>query len=188
MNEQVFERFPVLQTDRLQLVRHELVHAPDMYQLRIDQDAMQFLDTHPPKSVADIEAKINENRSNFEDKIGINWIIKMKDSDEAIGYMGIWRIDKHNNRGELGYAIKKQYWKKGIASEAAKTIINYGFSKMELHTIMANTNPLNIGSKALLIKLGFILEAHFRQDYYFDGKYLDSDIYGLIKEDWPFKL
>ncbi|MFT6335844.1 MAG: ribosomal-protein-alanine N-acetyltransferase [Saprospiraceae bacterium] len=100
--------------------------------------------------------------------------------------MGICRIDKHNNRGELGYALKKQFWNKGIASEAAKVVINYGFSKMELNTIMANTNPLNVGSKALLTKLGFFYEAHFRQDYYFDGKYLDSDIYGLIKKDWKY--
>lgn len=71
MNEQVFEKFQELQTDRLQLVRHELEHAPDMYELRIDEDVVQFLDTHPPKSIADIEAKINENRSNFDDKKGI---------------------------------------------------------------------------------------------------------------------
>jgi len=48
---------------------------------------------------------------------------------------------------------------------------------------MANTNPLNSASQSLLTKLGFIKEAHFRQDYYFDGQYLDSAIYGLIKED-----
>ncbi|MFT6335843.1 MAG: hypothetical protein ACI86M_003685 [Saprospiraceae bacterium] len=71
MNEQVFEKFQELQTDRLQLVRHELEHAPDMYELRIDEDVVQFLDTHPPKSIADIEAKTNENRSNFDDKKGI---------------------------------------------------------------------------------------------------------------------
>jgi ribosomal-protein-alanine N-acetyltransferase len=186
MNEQIFEKFQELHTERLHLVRHELIHAPDMYELRIDESVIQFLDTDPPKSITDIEDKIKENRRNFDDKKGITWILKIKGSDEAIGYMGIWRIDKHNNRGELGYALKKQYWKKGIASEAAKAIINYGFSKMELHTIKANTNPLNEGSKALLTKLGFKHEAHFRQDYYFDGKYLDSFIYGLIKDDWKY--
>lgn len=45
MNEQVFEILPVLQTDRLQLVRHELGHAADMYQLRIDKDVVKFLDS-----------------------------------------------------------------------------------------------------------------------------------------------
>ncbi len=184
MNESVFTSFPILQTERLDLVRHNKVHAADMFALRTDDDVMLFLDTHPPKSITDIENKIQENISNFDNKIGINWIIKIKESDEAIGYMGIWRVDKHNNRGEIGYAIKKEFWNKGIASEAARTIINYGFSQMELNTIMANTNPKNLASQSLLKKLGFVQEALFRQDYFFDGKYLDSAIYGLIKEDW----
>jgi len=127
-----------------------------------------------------------ENISNFDNKKGINWILKLKDSREAIGYMGLWRIDKKNNRGEIGYALKKKHWNKGLATEAAKCIINYGFDSIKLHTIMANTNPLNTASQSLLIKLGFIKEAHFRQDYYFDGEYLDSAIYGLIKEDWKY--
>lgn len=186
MNESVFRSFPTLQTERLDLVRHHISHASDMFALRTDSEVMQYLDIHPPKSITDIESKIQENIQNFDDKLGITWIIKIKDSNEAIGYMGFWRIDKHNNRGELGYALKKKYWKKGIASEVAKSLINFGFTTMKLHTIKANTNPLNLGSQALLSKLGFIQEAHFRQDYYFDGKYLDSSIYGLIKEDWKY--
>lgn len=186
MNEKVFDKFPVLQSERLSFVRHSLDHAEDMYALRTNPDVMQYLDVHPPKSIIDIENKIKENISNFDDKVGINWIIKMKGSDEAIGYMGIWRIDKYNNRGEIGYALKKKYWNKGVATEAAKTIINYGFQEMQLHTIKANTNPENKGSQNLLTKLGFLKEAHFRQDYYFDAQYLDSAIYGLIKEEWKF--
>lgn len=186
MNESVFDKFPVLYTDRLRLVRHDLSHAADMYQLRTDAEVVKYLDTHLPKSITDIENKIKENIENFNNKIGINWIIQLKDSKEAIGYMGIWRIDKHNNRGELGYALKKSYWQLGIATEAAKSVINFGFREMEIHTIMANTNPHNKASQALLTKLGFIQEAYFRQDYFFDGQYLDSAIYGLIKEDWLF--
>jgi len=184
MNEIVFATFPSLQTKRLELVRHNKKHASDMFALRTDDEVMQFLDTHPPNNIKDIENKIQENISNFDDRIGINWIIKMKNAEEAIGYIGIWRIDKQNNRGEIGYALKKEYWNKGIATEATIKVINFGFSKMQLHTIMANTNPKNLASQALLKKLGFIQEAYFRQDYYFNGKYLDSAIYGLIKEDW----
>jgi len=184
MNEAVFDSFPLLETERLQLVRHSLDHAEDMYQLRTDTEVMKYLDVHPPKSISDIENKIKENISDFDNKKGINWILKLKESPEAIGYMGLWRIDKKNNRGEVGYALKQEYWNKGIATEAGKCIINFGFDILKLHTIMANTNPLNSASQSLLTKLGFIKEAHFRQDYYFDGQYLDSAIYGLIKEDW----
>ncbi len=184
MNENVFHQFPVLESERLVLVRHSLDHIADMYALRTDKTVMKYLDTHPPKSMQDIEAKIEENISNFDNKVGVNWVITLKESNETIGYMGIWRIDKPNNRGEIGYALKKDHWNQGIATEAAKTIINFAFRKMELHTIKANVNPDNIASHHLLTKLGFKKEAHFRQDYFFDGKYLDSAIYGLLNEDW----
>lgn len=103
--------------------------------------------------------------------------------------MVIWvsrEIGKHNNQGEVGYSLKTKYRGKGIASEADKAIINFGFSKMKINRIMANTNPLKTVSQDLLIKLGFIREAQFRQNYYFDGKHLDSDIYGLIKVDLKY--
>ena len=186
MNEIVFEKFPILETKRLNLIRHSLDHAENLYALRTDRDVMKYLDAHPPSSVKDTETKIKENIACFDNKVGINWIIEEKKSKEVIGYMGIWRIDKHNNRGEIGYALHKKFWKRGLASEAAKIIINYAFQNMELHTLKANTNPDNINSQHLLQKLGFIKEAHFRQDYYFDGVYLDSAIYGLIKQDWKF--
>jgi len=186
MNDKVFDKFPILETDRLKLVRHDLSHADDMYTLRTDEQVMAYLDVYPPKSVSDIEIKIKENIKDFDDKKGINWIITKKDSPEAIGYMGLWRIDQTNHRGELGYALKREYWNQGIATEAATKIINFGFDDIQLNTVMANTNPLNSSSQALLKKLGFVREAYFRQDYFFDGRYLDSAIYGLIKDDWKF--
>jgi len=78
MNEAVFDSFPLLETERLQLVRHSLDHAEDMYQLRTDTEVMKYLDVHPPKSISDIENKIKENISDFDNKKGINWILKLK--------------------------------------------------------------------------------------------------------------
>jgi ribosomal-protein-alanine N-acetyltransferase len=51
---------------------------------------------------------------------------------------------------------------------------------MNLHTIKANINTGNDASRQMLLKHGFLKEALFRQDYYFNGKFLDSEIYGLI--------
>lgn len=185
MNDSCFDNFPELHSNRLILRRHELADAPLMYKLRTDEQVMKFLDAHPPQSVTDIEKKIIEIRADFDHKKGINWIIALKTNPTiALGYMSLWRIDKHNNRGEIGYALAQRYWNQGIAKEAARLVIKYAYSHMGLHTIMANTNPQNIASQALLTSLGFQKEAHFRQDYYFDGQYLDSYIYGLIKEDW----
>jgi ribosomal-protein-alanine N-acetyltransferase len=108
----------------------------------------------------------------------------MKGSSEAIGYMSLWRIDHSNHRVELGYALKKEFWKKSIALEAATAVIDFAFYKLKAHSIMANINPVNKGSEALLLKLGFKQEAYFRENYHFDGKFIDSAIFCMIVSDW----
>ena len=66
-------------------------------------------------------------------------------------------------------------------SEVLDTIIDYGFTKIGLHSIEANVNPENQASIRLLEKHGFAREAYFRENYYFNGNFLDSAIYSLIK-------
>ncbi|MES2446488.1 MAG: GNAT family protein [Bacteroidota bacterium] len=72
-----------------------------------------------------------------------------------------------------------------IAKENPKDIeetevIHFAFREMKLHSISANINPGNDASRQILLKHGFEKEAYFKEDYYFQGKFLDSEVYGLI--------
>ena len=89
-------------------------------------------------------------------------------------------LQKENFRAEIGYALLPDYYKKGIADEALKAVIDYGFNTMNLHSIEANLNPDNIASAELLEKNNFEKEAYFKENYYFEGKFIDSLIYSLL--------
>ncbi len=65
-------------------------------------------------------------------------------------------------------------------SEALEAVINYAFNTLKLHSIEANINPENNASRQLLIKAGFNKEAYFKENYYFNGHFIDSEIYSLI--------
>lgn len=184
MNYKVFEIFPNLETERLTLQQHEESDLDDLFILRSDPKVMAYMDKPPATDKSVVLKKIQAIREDFTNQNGINWTIKLKGSDEVIGYMSLWRIDKTNHRVEIGYALKKEYWKQGISYEAAKRVIDFAFNNLEAHSIMANLNPQNNGSKGLLLKLGFIQEAYFREDFYFDGKFLDSAIFSLLVSDW----
>lgn len=101
-----------------------------------------------------------------------------------LGYVGFWRIDLDNHRAEVGYSLLEKYFGKGIGNEALAAVIQYGFTQQQFHSLEANTNPANIVSQKLLEKNGFVREAYFRENYYFDGKFIDSAIYSLLKSDW----
>ena len=69
-----------------------------------------------------------------------------------------WHKDVYAKTVELGYFIGENYWGKGIASEAVREIIRFGYDKMELNRIEAETIEDNHESRRMLEKLGFVLE------------------------------
>jgi ribosomal-protein-alanine N-acetyltransferase len=64
--------------------------------------------------------------------------------------------------------------------EAIQAVLNYGFSELKLHSVEANINPVNEASRRLLEKNNFVKEAHFKENYYFNGSFSDSAVYSLI--------
>ena len=160
-----------------------LSYAKDIHQIRSNDDVMKFMDVTRTKSVNDAKRLIGNVREDYKNEKGVSWAIIEKNLKSFIGYAGFWRMQPQHCRGEIGYALKPEYWGKGFMTETLKTIIDFGFHKMNLHSIEANVNPKNQKSKKLLKSLGFRKEAYFRENYLFEGKFLDSEIYSLLKKD-----
>jgi ribosomal-protein-alanine N-acetyltransferase len=68
-------------------------------------------------------------------------------------------------------------------NEALTEVLKFGFQTIGLQSVEANVNPKNAASIKLLIKNGFNREAYFRENYYFNGQFLDSAIYSLINPE-----
>lgn len=178
-----FEPFNELTTARLLLRKIVPEDAPAIYELRTNEKVMQFIDKEPMKSSEESKVLVEKIIKDLEDNNGITWCICLPgNKQQLIGTIGFWRLEKHNYRAEIGYMLHPQYWNKGFMQEAVKAVIEYGFKQMKLHSIMANINPGNIASAALLKKTNFVREAYFKEDYYFRGKFLDSAIYSLLNK------
>ncbi len=175
-----FVPFPVLKTDRLILRKTEMTDAQAMFVQRSDPRLMQYVDRKPCESEEEAAAFIRMITDNLDNNNGISWAITTHDSDEMIGSIAIWRIVKEHYRGELGYVLLPDYQGKGLMHEALNAVIAYGFTDMGLHSLEANINPDNAASQKLLERHGFIREAYFKENYYYNGKFLDSAIYSLI--------
>ena len=64
-----------------------------------------------------------------------------------------------------------------------RQVLDYAFNVLELHRLEADTDPENAASLALLEKFGFRREGLFRERWYINGKWLDSVMLGLLKQD-----
>lgn len=180
-NEDVFNEFPVLKTERLLLREITDDDANDIFHIRRSEEVMKYYGHYPYKHISEAQDMIDIVKNGFKNKEGIRWGITFHDSDKLIGTGGVWRILKDHLRGEIGYELSQDHWRKGIMYEALSAVTDFAFDKMNLHSLEANLDPENTGSVKLLEKLGFVKEGHTKDSYLFDGKFTDTGIYSLIR-------
>jgi len=105
----------------------------------------------------------------------------------VIGDMALQDLDWQNRSCTIGYGLSKlEYRRNGYTTDAAKTILQYGFCHMGLERISATTQEQNISSQRVLEKCGFTLEGRERKAEYYGGKRYDRLIYGLLAEEFVF--
>jgi ribosomal-protein-alanine N-acetyltransferase len=178
-----FSPFTEIITERLLLRRPVSEDAETFFFLRSDEEVMKYIDRPRAASIQDAKEFLEVMNKGLESNESVCWAITFKnDPGKVIGYIGYWRIKKEHYRAEIGYALHPAFWKKGITREAILAVIDYGFNKMNLHSIEADINADNIASAAILESTGFIKEAHFKEDFFFDGTFRDTIIYSLLKK------
>ncbi|MFD0940496.1 GNAT family N-acetyltransferase [Pedobacter boryungensis] len=178
-----FTSFPTLQTDRLILREHALTDANTLFEMRNNDDVMRYIHRERQKTVQEIETFITTFNNGFKQGQHLAWVIALKENPaQMIGSIGYWRTDLPNYRAEIGYMLQPDYWRKGIISEALVKTIAFGFNEIKLHSIQANISPANQASREILLKHGFKKEAYFKEDHYFNGEFLDSEIYSLLNK------
>ena len=178
-----FHPFPEINTNRLRLRQTEETDIDVIFRLRSDAVAMRYIDKPLAKCKDDVKEVMQRMQDGVKNNTGISWVIELKETSKMIGQIGFWRIDKDNHRGEVGYMLLREYFGMGIGSEAIQAALAYGFGNVKFHSIEANVNPANEASIRLLEKHGFMKEAYFRENYYYDGKFLDTAIYSLLVTD-----
>lgn len=175
-----FDPFPVIETERLLLREVTEADAPEVFVMRSHPEVVKYVDRAPAVSVDEALQFIRMIKGHLTDSKGICWAITLKGSDTLIGTVDIWRISPEHFRAEIGYALLPQHHGRGIMKEALRAALHYGFHIMHLHSVEANVNPANSASIKLLERMDFVREAYFKENYYYDGKFLDSAIYSLL--------
>ncbi len=175
-----FAPFPVLKTERLLLREIIPADAGELFYMRSSPVVMQYIDRERAKTIDDAQKMIALYDTLLKKGEGINWGITLSGSDEMVGLICLWQIQKENYRAEVGYMLHDGYHRRGIMNEALVAVIAYAFQRLQLHSLEAIVNPDNDASVSLLEKNGFVREGLFRENYFFNGRFLDSGVYSLL--------
>lgn len=178
-----FSPFPILETERLLLKQANTNDADAVLSLRSNDEVMKYIPRPYLKSKEDALDLITLFNDKIENGIGINWGIYLQEEPEKLlGIIGYYRMKPEHYRAEVGYMLFPEYNGKGIVSEALKKVVEYGFQKMKLHSIEAILDPENKGSEKVLLKNGFVKEAHLIENEFYEGHFLDSMIYSKLNK------
>ncbi len=180
MLELCFDPFPTLTAARLMMRRITVDDIPAMYALRSNRQLMSYIDRPMAESLDDARTLIEKMEASRVANEGIAWGITLAGEPTMIGTIGFWRIIKEHYRAEIGYLLHPDFQRQGIMTEALAAAVDFGFQTMGLHSVEANVNPANIASIRLLESAGFVREAYFRENYFWNGEFLDSAIYSKL--------
>jgi len=175
-----FEKFPVLETERLTLRAISMDDVDDMFQQRSNPEVMKYIVRPLLQSRREAEELVRNYQFLFDQGISITWAISLKGASKMIGTAGYPRINKENYRGEIGYSLDPLHRRKGYMDEAVGEVIRFGFDQLRLNSIEAVIDPENKASSALVLKHGFTREAYIREHTYFEGRFQDVEIYSLL--------
>lgn len=145
-----------------------------VFEMRRDADVMRYI-REPVLSRKEAENWVNLISSRWAaEKIGFCSLIE-KRSGKFAGWCGLWQL-KENGEIEVGYAIAKNFWSRGYASESAEAFLEYGFKKLNLEKIVAVARPENTASRRVMEKIGM------QFDYI--GRFYERDLvhYSITKE------
>ncbi|MFD1140322.1 GNAT family N-acetyltransferase [Larkinella insperata] len=170
-------------TDRLIIRRLKQSDGNNLHQLRSDPALMRFIPRPLTTCVEDAVRLIQVFNDAIRRNESITWGITLQDQPGVIGTIGFVRINPENFRAEVGYLLHPDYQGLGIMQEALQAVVDYGFGAMRLHSIVAIVDPGNTASARVLERSGFRKEGHFREDKYFNGRFLDSVYYARLASE-----
>jgi len=112
------------------------------------------------------------------------WLaITLRNDGCQIGGVGSY-VDQQHQHAELGDWLGAAYWGKGYATEAAREMLRYGFEDLQLHRIFASHFKHNPASGRILVKLGMRHEGSQREHLRKWDQFVDSELYGMLRQDW----
>ncbi len=140
-------------TERLLLRSPHINDREKIFFMRTDSSVNQFIKREKPRSLSEVDVFINDRLVDRKEGHSIYWAIALKNSpDIYIGAITLWNFSKNRHIAELGYDLHPSYQGKGIMSEAIDTIVQFGFTRLQLQKIEAYTHYDNKASLALLEK------------------------------------
>jgi len=175
-----------LETDRMILREFTSADVDNLTLLDADPEVTRYINGGKPTPRSYIVEKVMPHILVYyknDDNQGI-WAAINKPDHAFMGWFHLRPNRADKNETELGYRFRREYWGNGFATEGSKALLAKGFNELNVKLIVAIADPLNIGSRRVMEKIGLRYELEYAEpDGFVVVKYkLDCKSYSLLQD------
>lgn len=182
--EDVFGDLPELQTPRLLLRKVRPEDAADMFEYASDPETTREVTWETHTSIEASKAFIDYTIKKYVNKQVSEWGLVLKENNKFIGTCGFVYWNPAHAKAEIGYALSRKYWGRGLMPEAVAAVMKFGFEKMKLHRLEARCNDTNPGSERVMIKSGMKYEGLLRDSMCEKGSFKNLKMYAILEGEY----
>ncbi|MGL1893331.1 MAG: GNAT family N-acetyltransferase [Spirochaetaceae bacterium] len=183
-------KFPTIKTGRLNLREVREDDVSSMMKYLSDKETMLHYDVEPMTNIKSATKLITDFKSRYYKKNGIRWVIEYSETNEIIGDIGFNYFDGWNARTDIGFILRRDFWRQGIISEATEAVIKWVFNDLDfvkINRIEGETTINNIASINTLKKIGFIEEGILREGRNWQNCLVDIRLFSYLRKDFDNK-
>lgn len=181
---QIFSKMPVLETPRLILRRMLPSDCADMFEYASQSLVTRYLTWNPHKSREHTLQYLEYVATRYRVGDFFDWALVWRENQKMVGTCGFTRFDYNNNTAEIGYVLNPVYWGRGIATEAVREVLRFGFVELNLHRIEARYMKDNINSRRVMERCGLKYEGMLRSALYIRNSYQDVCICSILSDEF----
>lgn len=170
---------PEIETERLILTKILPCHAGDMFEYSSNPKTCEYLTWSAHKTLRQTENHIKHLQKQYDNSVFFDWGIIYEENGKFIGTAGFSAVDTAQNSLEIGYVVSPSYQGMGIATEAARALIDFAFSKLGVSKIKAVFMDGNTKSERVMQKCNMMHEATHKNSMFIKGSYKTVHIYSL---------
>ncbi len=181
---EVFTNIPQIETERLLLRRITEDDYTDMYEYSCLDEVTKYLTWPSHKSIAETQRYVRLLGKKYAKGAFWDFGVEHKADKKFIGTCGFTSFDKDTNSAEIGYVLSPKYWGQGIAVEAAKAVMKFGFAVFDVDKICARFIYGNAASERVMQKLGMSYVTTYKNSFFIRNEYKTVVEYCVTKKDF----
>ena len=180
----LFSHIPTLESDRLILRGMRVSDAEDMYAYAKRPSVTEYLTWDPHGSVEETREYLTYIGQRYRTGDFYDWSVVDKESGHMVGTCGFTSFSCTNDSAEIGYVLNPDYQGKGLATEAVRRVLTFGFEELGLHRIEARFIQGNTASLRLMGRVGMTFEGYARESMKIKGKYRTIGTCAILRSEF----